>query len=435
MLPSLDQAILQTIIDHLPSAVTMFDAQLRMVACNRQLRTLLEFPDSLFEPHLPTLYDLALFNAQRGEYGPGDPPEQARALCQRALTMQPHVFERRRPNGTVLEVRGAPLPGGGFVTIYTDITERTKAEQNARRYSAYLDTVINALPQGVTVIDEDLVIQLWNQSFERLLDLPPGLMRHGVTFEDVTRSNAQRGEYGEVDVEARVQQAAALARRFLPHRLTRTRPDGTTLEIEGRALHVDGEVRGFVTTYTDVTEISRSRQAMEHLALHDALTGLANRHQFSRRYSAERDRQRREGGALSLVMADVDHFKQVNDCHGHLVGDACLQSVAQALRQRVRRSDLVARFGGEEFVVLLVDTSAAEALRVAEALRLSVASLPHDDRPAVTASFGVATVQASDELTLDQVLSLADAAVYHAKRDGRNCVRAASAPSPGTSES
>ncbi|NDY93953.1 sensor domain-containing diguanylate cyclase [Ideonella livida] len=425
MLPSTDQAILQTIIDHLPSAVSMIDSELRMVACNRQLRTLLEFPDHLFEPQLPTLYDLALFNAQRGEYGPGDPQEQAQALCQRALTMQPHVFERQRPNGIVLEVRGAPLPGGGFVTIYTDITERKKAEQNAKRYSAYLDAVINVLPQGVTVIDEDLVIQLWNHSFERLLGLPPDLMRPGITFEDVTRSNAQRGEYGEVDVEARVQQAAALARRFMAHRLTRTRPDGTTLEIEGRALHVDGEVRGFVTTYTDVTEISQARQAMEQLALHDALTGLANRHQFSHRYALERDRQNRGGGPLSVVMADVDHFKQVNDRHGHLVGDACLKTVAQTLQQRVRRTDLVARFGGEEFIVLLPDTDATEATLVAEALRHSVASPPPPNQPTLTASFGVATVQPTDDLTLDQVLRLADDAVYQAKRDGRNAVRVA----------
>ena len=256
---------LQSVIDHLPSGISMFDAEMRMVACNRQLRVLLEFPDELFEPGLPTLYDLALFNARRGEYGPGEPETLARELCVRARSMQPHVIERQRPNGTVIEVRGEPLPTGGFVTIYTDITDRKHAENEATRFAAYLDAVINALPQGVTVIDENLVIRLWNKSFEELLDLPPGLMKPGVTFEDVARSNAQRGEYGEVDIEAKVKEAAELARRFLPHRITRQRPDGTYLEVEGSALMVEGGVRGFVTTYTDITQLREAQAALEKL--------------------------------------------------------------------------------------------------------------------------------------------------------------------------
>jgi signal transduction histidine kinase len=265
MLSNTNHAILQSIIDHLPSGVTMFDADQRMAACNRRLRTLLDFPDALFEPTLPSLYDLALFNARRGEYGPGEPEILAREICERARTQQSHVFERLRPDGTVIEVRGTPLPTGGFVSIYTDITERKRAEQEARRLAMYLDAVINALPQGVTVIDENLVIRLWNRSFEQLLDLPPGLMREGVTFEEVTRSNAMRGEYGEVDIETKVIESAALARRFLPHRLIRQRPNGRTLEIEGSALEVDGKISGFVTTYTDITDLREAQGALERL--------------------------------------------------------------------------------------------------------------------------------------------------------------------------
>jgi len=265
MLPAASHALLQSIIDHLPSAVTMFDADLRMVACNRRLRTLLDFPDELFEPTLPTFYELALFNARRGEYGPGDPEQLARELCDRALTRQNHVIERQRPDGTVIEVRGTSLPTGEFVSIYTDITERKRAEQEAGRLAVYLDAVINALPQGVTVIDENLVIRLWNRSFEQLLDLPPGLMQPGVTFEEVTRSNALRGEYGAVDIERKVAESVDLARRFLPHRLTRQRPNGRTLEIEGSALSVNGRISGFVTTYTDITQLRQAQGDLERL--------------------------------------------------------------------------------------------------------------------------------------------------------------------------
>ncbi len=265
MLSTLHHTVLQSIIDHLPSGVTMFDAGQRLVAYNQQARKLLDFPDELFAHGMPTLYDFALFNARRGEYGPGNPEQQAQAVSDRARSLQPHVFERQRPDGTVIEIRGTPLPTGGFVSIYTDVTERKRSEQEARRLAVYLDAVINALPQGVTVIDEHLVIRLWNRSFEQLLDLPEGLMKPGVTFEDVARSNAQRGEYGEVDVEAKVVEAAALARQFLPHRLIRQRPNGRTLEIVGSALSIDGQIRGFVTTYTDVTELREAQQALERL--------------------------------------------------------------------------------------------------------------------------------------------------------------------------
>ncbi len=243
----------------------MFDAEQRLVVHNQQVRALLDFPDELFSHGLPTLYDLALFNARRGEYGPGDPEQQARAVCERARKQQAHVFERQRPDGTVIEIRGTPLPGGEFVSIYTDVTERKRTEEQARRLAVYLDEVINALPQGVTVIDEHLVIRLWNRSFEQLLDLPEGLMKPGVTFEEVARSNALRGEYGDVDVETKVAEAAALARKFLPHRLIRQRPNGRTLEIEGSALTIDGQIRGFVTTYTDITELRETQGALERL--------------------------------------------------------------------------------------------------------------------------------------------------------------------------
>lgn len=265
MLSNTNHAILQSIIDNLPSGVTMFDADQRLVAYNQQVRTLLDFPDELFAHGMPTLHDFALFNARRGEYGPGDPEKQARAVCDRAHKQQAHVFERQRPDGTVLEIRGTPLPTGGFVSIYTDVTERKRTEREARRLAVYLDAVINALPQGVTVIDEHLVIRLWNRSFEQLLDLPEGLMKPGVTFEDVARSNALRGEYGDVDVEAKVSEASALARQFLPHRLIRQRPNGRTLEIEGSALSIDGQIRGFVTTYTDITELRDTQGALERL--------------------------------------------------------------------------------------------------------------------------------------------------------------------------
>ncbi|HRQ46173.1 MAG TPA: PAS-domain containing protein, partial [Rhodocyclaceae bacterium] len=108
-------ATLQSIVDFLPSGVTLFDQDFRMILCNRQFRELLDFPDALFEPELPSMYQLAIFNAERGEYGPGDPADLAAAVIERARLREAHVFERRRPDGRILEIRGNPLPDGGFV--------------------------------------------------------------------------------------------------------------------------------------------------------------------------------------------------------------------------------------------------------------------------------------------------------------------------------
>ncbi|HEY0846999.1 MAG TPA: PAS-domain containing protein [Noviherbaspirillum sp.] len=253
----------QTIIDFLPSGVSWFDSEFRMVACNRQFRELLEFPDSLYENGLPSLYDLALFNARRGEYGAGNPETLAAELVERARLRTAHVFERQRPNGRVLEIRGNPMPDGGFVSIYTDITERKRAEDDAKRSASYLRAVVQALPQGVTVVDESLNVPLFNPAFVRMLDLPEGFMTPETSFADVIRFNAERGEYGPVDPDEKVKQMVELAKRFVPHHLERTRGDGLVMEVDGRVVHEGDRVVGFVTTYTDVTERKRVERELQ----------------------------------------------------------------------------------------------------------------------------------------------------------------------------
>jgi diguanylate cyclase (GGDEF)-like protein len=169
---------------------------------------------------------------------------------------------------------------------------------------------------------------------------------------------------------------------------------------------------------------------VERRARTDALTGLWNRRHFDGELARWVSYVDRYGGELSVVLADVDHFKRVNDTHGHEAGDRVLQHVATLLRDGARTQDVVARLGGEEFVLLLPNTGAAGAAEVAERLRVTLA-----ERPAaigggaslgVTASFGVSAYPAP-VVQRDRVLAGADAALYAAKRDGRNCVRLAGA--------
>lgn len=174
-------------------------------------------------------------------------------------------------------------------------------------------------------------------------------------------------------------------------------------------------------------------EQMQELATTDALTRVSNRRAFLGAMEAELARIDRHSGYVTIGLLDVDHFKQVNDVHGHAAGDGVLRVVAERMRKRLRRPDIVARWGGEEFVFALPQTRAPDALCAAEDLRAAIADAPFVvDGPegplelAVTASFGVA--ERIDGESLDSLLARADAAMYRAKQTGRNRVVVAERP-------
>ncbi|OON63807.1 hypothetical protein B0920_10785 [Massilia sp. KIM] len=168
---------------------------------------------------------------------------------------------------------------------------------------------------------------------------------------------------------------------------------------------------------------------LRELATTDSLTGLANRHCFLAEAERAQAQARRLGQPLSLLMLDIDHFKRMNDGHGHAFGDRALQVFAAAAGAALRRGDLLGRLGGEEFAVLLPATDAAGAFALAERLRRAVATAALEDqgeRMALTVSIGVATLGEGDGI--GTALGRADKALYRAKRAGRNRVEQAEDP-------
>jgi len=198
-------------------------------------------------------------------------------------------------------------------------------------------------------------------------------------------------------------------------------------EIARNLLYIMSErVRYSNLVIADTMEMQRKYQ---RYATIDALTGLHNRGWLDDMFSREIKRTERDQLPLCMIMIDVDDFKKFNDEYGHLAGDRALVKVGEGIRSPLRPNDLVARFGGEEFSVLLPETELEHALVVAERLREHVAginmgSLGDVQLPGVTVSIGVAEFKPGFEL--ETMIAAADVAMYHAKRGGRNCVKAAS---------
>lgn len=421
--------LFQTIIDNLPSGVSLMDKDLRFVAWNAQIKRLLDFPDELFEPDAPDLMKLLRYNAQRGEYGPGDPEELAKAGRERARQRLPHVFERTRPDGTVLEIRGVPLPDGGFVSTYTDMTQRKQAEDELRRTASYFQAVLNNLPFGVVVMNKDMNIVYWNGSMESLFGLPIGFVRKEMPLASVLRLFAERGDYGVGDIEEQVVRRMQIMGNFQAHEVELPRADKGVLLVRGVPVLIDGRAEGFVLLAEDISARKTYQETLERLATTDYLTGLRNRRALLEVAAGELKRAHRFGQPVSMLMIDIDLFKSINDTYGHPVGDEVLRRVGAELKHVLRDEDIAGRIGGEEFAVILVQTTLAEAAVVAERIRLAFSALAVDGgttRFGFTASIGISTV-ADDVGSVDKLLAVADKGLYEAKHRGRNrvcCIQA-----------
>jgi diguanylate cyclase (GGDEF)-like protein len=214
-----------------------------------------------------------------------------------------------------------------------------------------------------------------------------------------------------------------------------TRPD--FLDAEACAVFdaVADVVAGAIHFARIAGELTEANHKLERLSMIDGLTGIANRRHFDQQLAVEWERLARERRPLALLIVDADAFKPLNDALGHLRGDECLRALARLCERFAGEGDLVARFGGEEFVLLLPGREPAQACAIAESLRLAVAdaAMPHPASPVascVTVSVGVSACVPMAGLSPETLVANADRAMYAAKQGGRNQVRAADEAAP-----
>lgn len=180
------------------------------------------------------------------------------------------------------------------------------------------------------------------------------------------------------------------------------------------------EEDSYIISFVDVTVIERQKQFFHNLAIKDPLTEIYNRHKFNEEIQRETDRSRRYGIEYSLIMFDIDHFKDVNDKFGHQVGDTLLKELAALVSANIRTTDIFARYGGEEFIIITPEVSAEGALKLAEKLRRVIEDNKFSHVGRMTCSFGVA--DHTKEMSAQELVHKTDAALYRAKAEGRNRV-------------
>ncbi|MEN7530859.1 diguanylate cyclase [Cupriavidus sp. DL-D2] len=198
----------------------------------------------------------------------------------------------------------------------------------------------------------------------------------------------------------------------------------------------NGEVESLIGFMFDISERKRTeeklaqlQQELERLSFTDGLTGVGNRRMFDVTLANQWQAAEQAGTPLSLIITDIDFFKSFNDYYGHVQGDECLKRVAAVLREAVGSDHFLGRFGGEEFAMVLADTDADTAVKIAERCRelLADAAIPHLRSPyeqRLTASFGVGTIVPGDRTDATAFVNLIDAQLYHAKDNGRNRIAA-----------
>ena len=248
-----------SILENMPCALSAFDADLRLVAWNAQFVSLLSL-ESLFEKGTPSFEDILRLNASRGEYGDGPIEPKIQEMMERARHPVPHRFERVRPNGTPLEVRGTPMPGGGFVTTYTDMSERKRAEQDIARSEALLRGAIEAVDEAFVLFDPQDRMVLCNEKYRSMYDGIRDVLVPGESFERIIRAWGERGfhEFGDSNLEdwvAERMRAHNAGDAYFVQRLT----GGRAVRVIERRLP-DGHTVGF---RIDITDLVRATDAAE----------------------------------------------------------------------------------------------------------------------------------------------------------------------------
>jgi diguanylate cyclase (GGDEF)-like protein len=333
---------------------------------------------------------------------------------------------------------GLPLATAGFRMRAVRLLEqerrtRTRVEAASKELHI-LQAALDHVDYGVILLDESLRARFINRASRKLWNIPAPLADSRPHFRDLMRNACEGGAFSlpPAALETYIEQRVTLVRAGNETPIDLHLASGSTVRFRCETLPAGGRF----LSYTDVTDLVRHAEALERLATTDELTGIWNRRHFLALAEAPWARFVRERAPLAVLVLDLDVFKSINDRFGHDVGDAVIAHAAALCGRFKRDADILARFGGEEFVLLMPDTRGSDAVAFAEALRQRIEAEPlaaGTELLRITTSIGVAEADPT-MVSLGDLLKRADQALYDAKRDGRNCVRTR-LPSPTSRKS
>jgi diguanylate cyclase (GGDEF)-like protein len=410
---------LRAALDEIAIGVVLLDHDMRAQFISRAFRRMWALPDAVADRH-PAFVTLMYHGRDTNAYQvPTDEldayvAERVRHVMDGVATPR----DVRRNDGEIIRVQCAVLPDGGRLLTYTFVTDIVRHSDELERLRYALDNV----SEGVVLLDADLNAQFLNRKVRDFWGVSDERAASRPSYESLIRNAPHARDRGMTDEQLEAFFAgriAAVRSGSEPVRDVKT-TDGRHIRAHCDVLQNDGRM----LTYCDVTDLVRNAQQLEQFATIDSMTGLFNRRHFLTSADAEWNRFQRYQRPLSMLMVDIDHFKQVNDRYGHATGDETIVAVAQACTGGKRQSDIVGRLGGEEFAILLPETDLAQATIVAERLRKAVADrvmITHKVHFRITVSIGIAEASLSMS-GMDVLMRAADHALYQAKEQGRNRV-------------
>ncbi len=308
--------------------------------------------------------------------------------------------------------------------IFLIVRQQTRANNLSMQSLALekqrLDTALNNMSQGLIMFDSTDRVVVCNDLYIKMYGLSREIVKPGCSFSELLRYRAEAGELVHPDLERyRANLAAAMAQGQVMTSILET-ADGREILVTNSPMSAGGRV----ATHNDITERRRAEAKIAYMAHHDALTDLPNRvllFEHLRQTLAKT----REAMHVAVLCLDLDRFKDVNDAHGHPVGDLLLKAVAGRLRQCVRDTDMVARLGGDEFAIMQAGTSQPTDATALASRLIEVIAAPYElgnGQVRVELSIGIALAP-GDGLDPDQLLKNADMALYRAKSDGHGLYR------------
>ncbi len=417
---SLEQSnlLLHTALKNMAHGLGMFDSEQRLVVCNARYGEMYGLSPEQTKPGT-TLRAILEARVRAGK-SPQDTEQYINARLEEVAKSEPYYVENLLRDGHIYAVSHRPMPDGGWVATHIDITEQRRAEQELDETRKFLDSIIENIPVSVVVKDaKTRKYLLVNRAFETMLGISRNEMLDRTAFDIHRPEDAKNID--DADTES-LQDSDHVNHKEIE---VNTPMRGLRMQSTRRIVikNSQGEAKCIIAVIEDITERKKTEQRIAFLAHHDALTGLANRAALTQKIEEAAARQRRLQEPFTVLLLDLDRFKQVNDTLGHPAGDALLIEVATRLKSLLRETDVLARIGGDEFAVIQAgETNQCEAAKLLAERIIEMLRQPFDldgGNISIGTSIGIA-LASEGAAGSDDLLKMADLALYRAKSAGRN---------------